>query len=387
MRLRLPRISRSDALTILVFAVALVGLAAIRTDFAADPEPGRKERAEVLTVDNSDLREFGPLTAGSQMLTVRLLSGPLRGTEFKASNQLRADMELDKIFAPGDRVLVAVMNGADPANTILFAQDHYRLHYTWMLFALFALLLVIFGGVVGVKALLSFGFCCLVVWRFVVPLCLKGHDPVWIAVAAVSILTAAVIFLAAGFNRKGVTAFAGAMLGVLCSAWMADAFTSLFHINGGVMPYARVLLFSGYETLDLPRLFVGAVILAASGAVMDLGMDVAAGMQEVVEHHPAVSRRELTRSGLRIGRSVVGTMSTTLLLAYSGGYLTLMMAFVAQGVHPVDFINNPYVASEAVKTIIGSFGLVLVAPFTALAGGFLLKKGGKNGNGDSGSGA
>ena len=110
---------------------------------------------------------------------------------------------------------------------------------------------------------------------------------------------------------------------------------------------------------------------------MDLGMDVAAGMQEVVQHKPSVSRQELTRSGLRIGRSVVGTMSTTLLLAYTGGYLTLMMAFMAQGVPLTDFINNHYVASEAVKTIIGSFGLVLVAPFTALAGGFMLLPGRK----------
>ena len=106
---------------------------------------------------------------------------------------------------------------------------------------------------------------------------------------------------------------------------------------------------------------------------MDLGMDVAAGMEEIVYHKPDISRKELVRSGIRIGQSVVGTMTTTLLLAYSGGYLTLMMTFAAQGTSPVDFINNPYVASEAVKTLIGSFALVLVAPFTALAGGVIYK--------------
>jgi len=376
-RFPLCRISRSDLLTVLVSVLALLGLSAVRFDFAADPEPGTKERAVVLTVDNRDLTPFGTLTTGSQMLTVRLLSGSRKGMEFRAVNQLRADRELDKLFEPGDEVLVAVLHQADPATTVLNAQDYYRLHYTWMLFALFGLLLVIFGGMTGFKALLSFGFCCMVIWKLVVPLCLKGGDPVWISVAAVCLLTAVVVFLAAGFNRKGVTAFAGAMLGVLCSAWMADGFAALFRINGGCMPYAQALLFSGYGTLELPRLFVGGVILAASGAVMDLGMDVAAGMQEVVQHNPGVSRQELTRSGLRIGRSVVGTMSTTLLLAYTGGYLTLMMAFMAQGVPLTDFINNHYVASETVKTIIGSFGLVLVAPFTALAGGFLLLPGRK----------
>ncbi len=103
-------------------------------------------------------------------------------------------------------------------------------------------------------------------------------------------------------------------------------------------------------------------------------MDVAVGIDEVSRRRPGLPARELLRSGFRMGRSVVGTMTTTLLLAYSGGYLTLMMTFAAQGTLPIDFINNPYVASEAVKTLIGSFGLVLVAPFTARVGAALLRR-------------
>jgi uncharacterized membrane protein len=138
------------------------------------------------------------------------------------------------------------------------------------------------------------------------------------------------------------------------------------------MPFAQQLLYSGFSGLDLQDIFFGAIVLASSGAVMDLAMDVAAGMEEVVLRRPELPRGELLLSGLRIGRSVVGTMTTTLLLAYSGGYLTLMMTFAAQGTSPIDFINNPYVASETVKTIIGSFGLVLVAPLTAVVGALIL---------------
>ena len=139
------------------------------------------------------------------------------------------------------------------------------------------------------------------------------------------------------------------------------------------MPYSQALLYCGYENLSLPDIFIGAIFLSSSGAVMDLSMDVAAGMDELLRRNPNLPRAKLVESGLRIGRVVVGTMTTTLLLAYSGGYLTLMMTFAAQGVSPSDFINNPYVASECVKTLVGSFGLVLVAPLTAVAGGFILK--------------
>ena len=107
---------------------------------------------------------------------------------------------------------------------------------------------------------------------------------------------------------------------------------------------------------------------------MDLAMDVASGIEEIDRRRSGLSRYELFNSGLRIGRSVVGTMTTTLLLAYSGGYLTLMMVFAAQGTSPVDFINNPHVASEVVKTLVGSFGLVLVAPLTALIGAWVFGK-------------
>ena len=106
---------------------------------------------------------------------------------------------------------------------------------------------------------------------------------------------------------------------------------------------------------------------------MDLAMDIAAGVEEVAYHNPELPSTELIRSGLRIGRSVVGTMTTTLLLAYSGGYITLLMMFASQGTSPLDFLNSTLVAAEVVKTLIGSFSLVLVAPFTAFFAGWIFR--------------
>ena len=100
-------------------------------------------------------------------------------------------------------------------------------------------------------------------------------------------------------------------------------------------------------------------------------MDIASGIEEIVRHNPALPRRELIRSGMRMGRSVVGTMTTTLLLAYSAGFLTLLMMFRVEGHSPLLLLDNPLVASEAVKTLIGSFALVLTAPLTALISGII----------------
>ena len=101
---------------------------------------------------------------------------------------------------------------------------------------------------------------------------------------------------------------------------------------------------------------------------------IASASSEVFKANSSLSRKELICAGISIGRSVVGTMTTTLLLAYVGGYLTLMMTFFANNVSVYDFLNNPHVSSEVVKTIVGSFGLVLVAPFTAIVGGVIIAK-------------
>ncbi len=365
---------RSDIITCLVFLVACALLSSLNLYPKGDPEPGVKSKARVLSVDNELVQTIGLVQMGTQSLQVQVLNGPFKGKKFPATNELRSQPELDKMFKPGDIALVSILHDSVPEVSVVNAQDHYRIGWTLLLFGLFAILIIVFAGFIGAKALISFVFSCVCVWKLLVPLCLKGVPPLLACIACVCILTAVIMYLVAGATRKGFASFSGAMLGVLTGCLLSIIFTKIFNINGTVMPYSLALLYSGHSDLNIQALFAGAIILASSGAVMDLGMDVAAGMEEIVRHKPDISRRELIESGLRIGRSVVGTMTTTLLLAYSGGYLTLMMTFTAQGTSPVDFINNPHVASEVVKTLVGSFALVLVAPFTALAGGFVFVK-------------
>ena len=164
-------------------------------------------------------------------------------------------------------------------------------------------------------------------------------------------------------------AFLGAISGILFGLIIAHIFTKLMQINGAVLPYSQALFYSRYDFLKIQNIFIGAMILASSGAVMDLAMNISTGMYEISFHKRDISQMELLKSGIQIGRNAVGTMTTTLLLAYSGGYITLLMLFYSQGIDVLAFLNNPLVASEAVKTLIGSFSLVLVAPFTALIGG------------------
>lgn len=360
------------SLPILVLMAACVGLWWLPGPPRLAEDGGRTVRAEVVETDDTGIALHGLVAFGTQRLKVRLPDG----TVCAAANELRAQMELDKKFVVGDTALVVVPENRK-AKDILVARDHWRMGWGLGLFAAFCVFLCVFGGWTGAKALFSFVFSGFAIWKLLIPLSLAGWHASSVAFLTVAVLTGVIMYLVAGATRKGLSAFAGAMLGVVASLALAHLCGRVMHVNGATMPFAQQLLYSGYSSLNLQDIFIGSIVLASSGAVMDLAMDIAAGIAEVKRHNPALGFRELFPSGLRMGRAVVGTMTTTLLLAYSGGYLTLLMVFAAQGTHPMDFLNSTLVSAELVKTLVGSFGLVLVAPFTALMGAWIEASGEK----------
>lgn len=328
--------------------------------------------ARVTATDDANMQQIGMIRTGDQMLELTILNGTFKGRKLKASNPLMGQLDRDTVYAADDRVFVVLTLDSEGNIINVSPQGHDRIVLEIILFLIFALLLVLFGNWTGIKTLVSFIFVAISIWKWLVPCLLKGWDPILLTLGAIGLMTAAIIFLVAGLNRKGLTAFTGAFLGIGTSGVMALYFTNAFHVHGAIMPFAETLLYSGFGHLNLTRIYVAGVFLACSGAVMDMAMDISASMAEVKRNNPKVSRTELVRSGINVGRAVAGTMTTTLLFAYSGGYLTLLMAFMAQGIPLMNTFNLIYVAAEILKTLIGSFALVTVAPFTALAGGLIL---------------
>jgi uncharacterized membrane protein len=366
--------SRRDVLLVLFFVLLIGFLSFFPTGFESKvPTNSIRCRGEILAADNSEVRQYGIIRLGTQVLTVFLKSGPFKGKRIEATNELIGKLELDKFFSPGDIALI-VLSLKDEKICYANAQDHYRIGIEIILLAAFAVLLILFGGWTGTKALLSFVFAVLVVWKILIPSFLKGYDPVIISTGVVMVLTAAIIFLVGGLSRRGLVAFIGSALGIVMTCLLALLFSRGFHLHGAVKPFSETLLYCGFPDLDLSRIFIASVFMASSGAVMDLAMDVASSLDEVVKKKPDIRFCEALNSGFSVGRAVVGTMTTTLLLAYSSSYVTLLMVFMAQGIPLTNILNMTYVAAEILNTVVGSFGLVTVAPFTALTGSLLYTK-------------
>lgn len=360
-----------DKAFVLTVTILSLFLYLLPTGFPEQDDGYIRSKAKVLSVDNTSVHQRGIVKTGVQGVKLEVLDGPFQGQHLNTNNPLLGKLELDKVFQAGDTALVVIKGSEgyiDTANLI----DHYRLDIEIVLFILFALFIFWYARWTGVKSLLSFVFTILVLWKLLWPLFLKGWDPIITSLLSVCIIVAGVTFLITGISRIGLTAFLGTISGTIAACIMAIVFGDLFKIHGAVVPYAETLLHVGFSHIDLTKVFLAGIFLAASGAMMDVAMDIAVSVAELVAKRPDITRKDAIASGMNIGRAVVGTMTTTLLLAYSGSFTALMMVFLAQGTPVVNILNLTYIAAEVLHTLVGSLGVVLVAPFTALLAGWLL---------------
>ncbi len=339
--------------------------------------------AKILACNNENITTVGLISHGDQVCTLQILDGNFKGEVVDGYNMLMGNAESDKIFKSHDKAFVLISyldvlanenNIEKPTISMVSMVDHYRLGIETILLLLFAFFLVLVAGKVGIRAILSFAITILAIWKILIPLCLDGYNPIVVAFIITSLLTVIIISLVYGFDKMMLSATIGSLTGSFVTMIMALIFTDLFMLDGVLMQGSQSLLYSGYAHIDLKKLFIASIFIGSSGAVMDLAVDITSSIHEVVLKKPTISAKEAIKSGLNVGRNAMGTMTTTLLLAYSGGYITLLMVFMAQGTPVDNILNYKFVASEILDTIVGSLGLVSVAPLTALCAGTLLSK-------------
>ncbi|MDO4548984.1 MAG: YibE/F family protein [Clostridia bacterium] len=350
----------------LVTCVLCIVLCQIKTGYESEqPANSSREQVEILSVDNSMLAELGIVNSGVQYCEVRVKTGPYAGTQIRGSNIQNADISKDKVFVAGDTAwaMLHIENGAVSSVRLI---DHYRIGTELILIGLFGVMLIIFGGVTGCGALISLVLSVIVIWQVMIPLTLSGYPTIWVALGIVLFLTAMIDILVAGFSRITLVAISGSLLGTGLTCILSVAFGNWLKIDGTSLTYVVPILSQSSMQLNIRDLFLSMVFLANSGALMDLSMDIASACWEIRIHKDDITRRQMLKSGFAVGKNVIGTMTTTLILAYSGSYLSMMMYFVGQGTPVIDLFNLKYVASEILNTLVGSFGLVTVAPFTAV---------------------
>ncbi len=374
-----PRKNLSTVFGCLIISIILL---AIPTGFEGALQFRDAEKCRVLVeeVDNSKLIDTGLIRTGQQVCSVKILSGKFKGQLTEGWNMLGGSLSQDKLFRPGDIVQAIVHYETSESGTVFYSVnliDYYRLKVEFILAVAFAVFLISFAGMTGIRSVFSFVITILVLWKILVPFYLKGFNPIMTGIVVVAIMTFIILALVYGFDKRLVSAFSGSMTGILFAAILSFVFTKQFHIHGAVMANSESLLYSGFQNLNLTQIFMASVFIGASGSVMDLSVDITSAVNEVVttarKKGVPVTKREAVKSGMAVARAAMGTMTTTLLLAYSGTCIALLMVFMAQGTPVYNILNNNVVSAEIINTIAGSFGLAMTAPITALISGTVLR--------------
>lgn len=309
---------------------------------------------------------------GSMELRVEILTGRYAGDVVDVTNYFSAMYNVD--VRVGDTLSIRVDTvGLREYQVSIY--NYNRVPWIIGMLVLFCLALVIIGGWQGFRALvgLVFTFAC-VVW-LLLPLALKGWETVPLTVALVAVTSTVCFYLLGGWQTKMVSAALGTLCGVVIAALLGQLAIRLLNATAYTMDEAEGLILARYDTgLKLNGLLLSGILIAAEGAVMDTAMTVASAMSELKEKRPDIGRLELFRSGMAIGRDATGTMANTLILAFAGSSLNMMVLIYSYHVSFIRLMNTDYIAVEMVRAVAGTMGVILTVPCVAAISAALLTR-------------
>ena len=366
---------------VLVLAV-LAGIAVWlnRTDedeTASDASQVVYASAEVTAVlsDNAqeDFQNAEGRRVGDQELEIRILSGDHKDEIMTVTNYMSALFNVD--VDQGDRIIVRIMTDEDGSYyASVFNYDRGIVLGVFLL--IFFALLAVLGGKKGVGALAGLLLTLGCIWFILIPCLIRGVPavPVTIGVSAVS-AAAGLIFLN-GYSKKTLCAVCGCVGGVLAAGIAAAAVGTLSPMNGFNMQEAENLILYGADRgLKISGLLVCGVLISALGAVMDVSLGIASSVWEMREQNPEASAGSLFRSGMQIGRDAMGTMANTLILAFAGSSLNMLILVQTYDIPFLQLINTDSIALEVVQSVAGSFGILLTVPLVAFVSARLMVHG------------
>lgn len=344
------------------------------------------EKAEVISVDSEAYQgqqAVEDVPVGDQTLTVRITKGAHKGETFQLRNNL--SYLYGTVVKAGDHVTVSFsMLDGNIDNIVL--QDYDRtVPLLWVVVA-FLLLTVLVGGRVGAKSLLGLALTIVCIFAVMIPLLLGGWPTLPVILGVCAFVTIVEFVILDGVNRKTACAILGTISGVLFAALFGRAACALLRVNGFQMyvaePAVEALLQikQGQEplhSLQIGDLLVGGILIAALGAVNDVAMSISSAMNELVSVHPGLTRRELFRSGMHIGRDMVGTMTNTLILALVGGALVTILYLSSLEPSFQQLMSSAYFSVEIVQALASSLGVILAVPLSVTLGMLLFARGKK----------
>ena len=358
-----------------VFAIFLYRYNQIERIGLYDTEGKTFEKARVVEILQDNETESGN-QIGNQVVSLELLSGDYRGNTVEAGSS--SSYLYGAHCEPGMRVIAEVNESDDSLYVTVYSYDR-----TWMLYAivlLFLITLCVIGGKQGFHSAVALVFTFVCIVFLFLPMIYRGISPIFAAIVVAVLTTFVTMYLIGGISSKSVTSMIGTVAGVGISGILAVLFGRLTQISGYNVAEIEQLEYVGQMTdVKIGELLYAGILISTLGAVMDVAMSVASTINEIHYRNPDLSRKELFTSGIRVGKDMMGTMSNTLILAFTGSSINTLVFMYVYNYTAVQITNMYSIGIEVIQGIASTMGVILTVPLVSAicAWHLKLKKGGE----------
>jgi len=348
-----------------LYLLVLIILITCSNAFAYDNDDYQVKVVTVLDVSESKQDDYK-----EQVVKVKFVDADIveEDSEVFITNNVPNNKAYAINAEPGRKYLVTIDTDMDQ----IYISDYFREPTVILLTAIFIILIIIFGRSRGLKAILSLFLTGASIVYFLIPGIKDGQDPVLLAILISAFSTATTMLLIAGFTRKSLAATIGTTGGVAAAGLIAITVIKSAPLSGLASTEAHILLGNMPNTdLDFQGILAAGILISSLGAAMDVAISIASSTQEIFEANHRQGRRELFAHAMNIGRDIMGTMTNTLILAYTGASIPLFLLLYNES--GLRLLNMEIIATELSAAVVGSIGLLLAIPITATAAVLLLK--------------
>ncbi len=250
--------------------------------------------------------------------------------------------------------------------------EYSRLTYIIIFAVFFAVMIIVFSGLKGLRSLVGLIITCAAIFLVFIPLLLDGKNAIALAILTCVMVTVITLLIVCGINKKALAAILGCTAGFLIAGGLTYIMQRVLNMTGLIDTNANLLYLQ--SNLDMNGLLFAGIIIGALGATMDVAVSIASSLEEIISHKEDLKRKELIKSGMKIGGDIMGTMVNTLILAYVGSSMSLIVLMISNTTQMEYALSWELFSAEFVRALAGSIGLIFTVPATALIMAVLLKR-------------
>jgi uncharacterized membrane protein len=368
-------IKKKENIITAVVLVLIVAIFCIGNLLSSNNQNGPIHGKIVAEVSNSSNTQNNKNGLNHTKVKVKITSGDHKGQVLTLDNLINDKTYRETTANVGDNVLISITENPNGTIKSAYIYELDRYEYLYILILIFVLILGIIGGIKGLKAVLALVLTGVVVLKILIPLIIAGFNPTITSIILCIGISIINLLIISGKNKKTAAAIIGTVGGVLIAAILGFYVINKLNLTGLTDDEIQMTIYMAQNSeFNFRGLMFAGIIMGALGAVMDVSMSIASSINEVKENNPDSTTGDLIKSGMNIGRDIMGTMANTLILAYAGGSMYLIMLVSSYNLPMYRVLDQDAIASAVLNSIAGSIGLIFTIPITAVAAAILLKR-------------